>query len=55
LDIPVKFTDAGYTLDRRRLVLQFTANWRVDFRALLHDLAQRYRVRVEIPQIGPLD
>lgn len=55
LDIPMKFTDAGYTLDGRRLVLQFTANGRVDFRALLHELVQRYRVRVELRQIGPRD
>ncbi|MBF8266573.1 MAG: hypothetical protein HW388_81 [Dehalococcoidia bacterium] len=55
LNLPMKFTDAGYTLDGGRLVIQFTADGRVDFRALLYQLVQRYRVKVELRQIGPRD
>ena len=55
LNVPMRITDAAYTLDGGRLVVQFTAEGRVDFRELLHELAKQLRVKVQLRQIGPRD
>ena len=41
--------------ETRKLVFQFTAEGRVDFRELVRDLAQRFRSRIEMRQIGVRD
>lgn len=38
--------------DRSRLIFYYTANGRVDFRELLKDLVKRFRMRIELRQIG---
>ena len=48
--IAVDYVDAGNVL-----TVYFSAPHRVDFRALVRDLAGRLRVRVELRQIGPRD
>lgn len=53
--LPMKLTDAEWRWDRRKLTMYFTADKRVDFRALVRDLAARFRTRIELTQIGVRD
>ena len=50
--VAMKVTDAEWQWDRRKLTLYFTAEQRVDFRALVRDLAAVFRTRIELRQIG---
>lgn len=43
------------TFDASKLIFQFTAEHRVDFRELVRDLAGRFRTRIELRQIGVRD
>jgi cell fate regulator YaaT (PSP1 superfamily) len=54
-DLPMKLIDADYTFDARCLVIFFSAEGRVDFRALVKDLARTFRTRIELRQIGVRD
>lgn len=51
--LPMKVSDAEWQWDRRKLTIYFTAEQRVDFRALVRDLAARFHTRIELRQIGP--
>jgi cell fate regulator YaaT (PSP1 superfamily) len=51
----MKLTDAEWQFDRRKLTIYFTADKRVDFRALVRDLAAAFRARIELKQIGVRD
>lgn len=51
----MKLVDSYYTLDKNKLVFFFTSDKRVDFRELVKDLAQRFRSRIELRQIGVRD
>ncbi|GLC26016.1 PSP1 domain-containing protein [Roseisolibacter agri] len=51
----MKISDADWQWDRRKLTLYFTAEKRVDFRALVRDLASLFRTRIELKQIGVRD
>jgi cell fate regulator YaaT (PSP1 superfamily) len=53
--LQMKVCDAEWQWDRRRLTLYFTADERVDFRALVRDLAAEFRTRIELRQIGARD
>ncbi|HEX4634128.1 MAG TPA: regulatory iron-sulfur-containing complex subunit RicT, partial [Gemmatimonadales bacterium] len=53
--LPMKVTDAEWQWDRKKLTLYFTAEQRVDFRALVRDLASRFHTRIELRQIGARD
>jgi cell fate regulator YaaT (PSP1 superfamily) len=53
--LPMKVSDAEWQWDRRKLTLYFTADQRVDFRALVRDLASVFRTRIELRQIGARD
>ena len=55
LDLQMKIVDANYTLDGNKLIVEFTAEDRVDFRQLLKDLAASLKVRIEVKQIGQRD
>ncbi|NLF20955.1 MAG: stage 0 sporulation family protein [Clostridiaceae bacterium] len=46
---------AEITYDERKYIFYFTAEGRVDFRDLVRDLAARFRVRIELRQIGVRD
>lgn len=54
-NIDIKIIDATYTLDRDKLVFRFISDKRVDFRELVTELAQIYRTRIELKQIGSRD
>jgi cell fate regulator YaaT (PSP1 superfamily) len=53
--LPMKLIDADYTLDKNCLVFYFSADGRVDFRGLVRDLAQVFKTRIELRQIGVRD
>jgi cell fate regulator YaaT (PSP1 superfamily) len=53
--LPMKLVEAEYTWDGARLTFYFTAEERVDFRALVRDLASSFHTRIELRQIGARD
>lgn len=53
--LPMKLIGIEYMLDRSRALVYFTSEQRVDFRALVRDLAKALRVRIEMRQIGVRD
>lgn len=54
--LPMKLIETVYTFDFSRLTFFYTADHRVDFRALLKDLTSTFRrVRIELRQIGVRD
>ncbi len=54
-NLEMKLTAVEYQFDRTRITFYFTAESRVDFRALVRDLAAVYRTRIELRQIGARD
>ncbi len=54
-NLVMKLTDAEWQWDRRKLTIYFTAERRVDFRALVRDLASMFKTRIELKQIGVRD
>ena len=53
--LPMKVSDAEWQWDRKKLTVYFTADQRVDFRALVRDLASLFHTRIELRQIGARD
>jgi len=53
--LKMKVTEAEWQFDRRKLTIYFTAERRVDFRALVRELARIFRTRIELRQIGVRD
>ena len=51
----MKVSDTEWQWDRNKLTIYFTAEKRVDFRALVRDLASLFRTRIELRQIGVRD
>jgi len=51
----MKLSKVEYAFDGRRAIFFFTAEERIDFRELVRDLAQRFRIRVEMRQVGVRD
>src|SRR6476661_8849624 len=51
----MKMTDAEWQWDRKKLTIYFSAEKRVDFRALVRELATMFRTRIELKQIGVRD
>jgi cell fate regulator YaaT (PSP1 superfamily) len=54
-NLDMKLLKAEYTLDRSKLTFFFTSDGRVDFRALVRDLARIFRTRIEMRQVGVRD
>ena len=55
LDLEMRFLSSNFTFDKKQLLLNFTADERVDFRELTRKLAAIYRTRIELRQIGARD
>lgn len=55
LSLDMRIIDASYLFDRSQLLFNFLADSRVDFRELAKKLAQIYRTRIELRQIGVRD
>ena len=53
--LEMKLIDAEYTFDNNKILFYFTADGRIDFRALVKDLAAVFRTRIELRQIGVRD
>lgn len=53
--LDMKLVDAEYTFDGSKLLFNFTAEGRVDFRSLVKDLAGVFHARIELHQIGVRD
>ncbi len=51
----MKLVRAEYLYDGSKIIFFFTADGRVDFRELVRDLAQHFRTRIEMRQIGVRD
>jgi len=54
-ELIMKVSDCEWQWDRQKLTIYFTAEKRVDFRALVRDLASLFRTRIELRQIGVRD
>ncbi|MBP5445742.1 MAG: stage 0 sporulation family protein [Acholeplasmatales bacterium] len=53
--LEMKILGCEYTLDLGKLIIYFEAEGRVDFRQLVKDLAEEFKVRIELRQVGPRD
>lgn len=54
-NLDMKLVDVEYSFDNSKLIAYFTSGGRVDFRALVKDLASVFRTRIELKQIGVRD
>ena len=55
LNLAMKLLSAEYNFDGSRLTFFFSAEGRVDFRELVRELTGRFKVKVELRQVGPRD
>lgn len=55
LGLEMKIVSAEYSLDASKIVIEFSAEERVDFRELLKELATALKVRIELHQVGQRD
>ena len=55
LELDMRFADVEHTLNRKQMVFSFVADTRIDFRALAKKLANKYKTRIELRQIGVRD
>ena len=53
--LQMKLVGCEYTFDNSKLLFYFTSDKRVDFRALVKDLASLFHTRIELRQIGVRD
>ncbi|MCD6320610.1 MAG: stage 0 sporulation protein [Candidatus Desulfofervidaceae bacterium] len=51
-ELEMKLIRAQCLFDKSKLIFYYTADGRVDFRELLKDLVKRFRMRIELRQIG---
>jgi cell fate regulator YaaT (PSP1 superfamily) len=51
-NLPMKLIDVECLFDKSQIIFYFTAENRVDFRDLIKDLVQRFKIRIELRQIG---
>src|SRR5512143_971720 len=54
-EMVMKLVRVEWAFDNSRATFYFTADGRVDFRDLVKDLAHRFRIRIEMRQIGVRD
>lgn len=55
MNLSMNFINANYTYDRKQLYFSYLSDERVDFRELAKKLAQKYKTRIELRQIGVRD
>lgn len=53
--LDMQLIDCEYTFDGQKLIFYFIADGRVDFRNLVKDLAQIFKTRIELRQVGVRD
>lgn len=54
-ELDMKLVDSEYTFDGQKLIFYFIADGRIDFRNLVKDLAQIFKTRIELRQVGVRD
>ncbi|WP_017550072.1 PSP1 domain-containing protein [Salinicoccus carnicancri] len=54
-NLDMNLVNAKFTLDCKKLIFNFTADERVDFRSLVRVLANKFKTRIELRQIGVRD
>ena len=54
-NLDMKLVNVEYAFDNSKILFYFTAEGRVDFRALVKDLASVFKTRIELRQIGVRD
>lgn len=54
-ELPMKLVKCRYINGGKRIIFYFTAEGRVDFRALIKDLAKEFKTRIELRQVGVRD
>lgn len=55
MGLKMKIIDTKCVLDRKRITFYFIADGRIDFRDLVKNLANKFRTRIEMRQIGARD
>ena len=55
MGLSMNFVDSYYTFDRKQLFFLFVADNRIDFREIAKKLADKYKTRIELRQIGVRD
>ncbi len=55
LGLNMQVIDASYNLNRSQLLFRFVSDTRIDFRTLAKELANKYKTRIELRQIGVRD
>ena len=50
--LDMRLVNCEYTLDKSKVIFNFTADDRIDFRKLVKILAQHLKTRIELRQIG---
>lgn len=55
LKLDMKFVDSYINFDCSQLIISFIADDRIDFRNLVKKMAQKYKTRIELRQIGVRD
>lgn len=53
--LEMKLVEVEYTFDGNKILFYFTADGRIDFRELVKDLANVFKTRIELRQIGVRD
>ena len=53
--LEMNLLEVEYTFDRSKVLFYFSADGRIDFRELVKDLAQVFKTRIELRQIGVRD
>lgn len=53
--LDMKIASVELTLDKSKMLINFTSENRVDFRELVKTLASEFKTRIELRQIGPRD
>lgn len=53
--LPMKLVKVNFFTNERKVIFYFTAEGRIDFRDLVKDLAKKYKMRIEMRQIGIRD
>ncbi|MEJ7453851.1 PSP1 domain-containing protein, partial [Staphylococcus xylosus] len=53
--LDMRLVNCEYTLDKSKVIFNFTADDRIDFRKLVKVLAQNLKTRIELRQIGVRD
>lgn len=54
-EIPIKLIKVSFFTSERKAIFYFTSEGRIDFRDLVKDLAKKFKMRIEMRQIGIRD